>query len=155
MFNGSYARQTRMLCATETFSCYTFVTPDMTVLVNGKKGSYGHLSAYARGKYPNEELRNHYAWCYGGDYARVEYLNQNSENGTLLVIGSSYTNAINPLIASHFSRTIFIDPRYWADWAGEDFDPAAFCESEGVDRVLYLADVAMFLTDEAQKGGDS
>ena len=155
MFQGSYARQTREMCADQTFSFYTFDTPKMTVYINGKKNTYGHMSTYEKGKYPTDELRNHYSYCYGGDYAQVEFQNKASQGGTLLVIANSYSNAVAPLLANHFTRTIFVDPRYYEDWAGSPFRLDAFCEKEGVDKVLYLADVAMFLTDEAEKGGDA
>lgn len=127
----------------------------MKVNINGKKGTYGHMTAYEKGKYPTDELRNHYAYCYGGDYAQVEFISGSQGKGTLLVIANSYSNVLDPLIASHFDRTLFVDPRYYADWAGAPFDLNAYCQKEGVDKVLYLSDIAMFMTDEAAKGGDA
>ena len=150
VFQGSYARQTHVLCADERFSFYVFDdVPRQTVLIDGKRGTYGRMAAYEKGKYPTDELRNHYAYCYGGDYGRVEFVTGTSGRGTLLVIAASYSNAIDSLIASHFDRTIYLDPRYYETEDGSPFDLAAFCEAEQVDRLLYLGDIALFRNDDA------
>ena len=68
---------------------------------------------------------------------------------TLLLIASSYSNPINGLLAAHFDRTVVIDPRYWAEWAGEPFDPERCAAEQGATDLLLLGDIEFFLQDLA------
>ena len=70
------------------------------------------------------------------------------------MIASSYSNPINALIASHYDRTIVVDPRYWEDWTGEPFDPSLCAARAGADTVLLLGDIQLFTADLAGKGVD-
>lgn len=151
VFNGSYARQTKRLCADETFAFYDYEIPKHTETMNGKRGNYGRLSAYKKGKYAADELTNHYAACYGGDYGEIVYDFGTEGRGNLLMIASSYSNPINALIASHFDRTYVIDLRYYRDWAGEDFDPVSYADGKDITEVLLLGDVKLF---RAEEGGE-
>ena len=153
VFNGSYARQTRQLCADEPFRVYRFEIPDHTVTLNGKRGKYGRLDAYLKGRYETEPLTNHYSNCYGGEYGEIIYEFGTAGKGTLLIIANSYSNPINALIASHFDRTVVVDPRYWEDWTGEPFDPAVCVERSGADTVLLLGDIQLFTGEPGGEGG--
>ena len=150
VFQGSYARQTHDLCADEPFSFETYQLPDYTVRLQGRKGTYGHLSQYVRGKYPTDALRNHYAYCFGGDYGLIEYDFGTQGKGNLLVVASSYSNPINALIASGFDRTYFVDLRYYEPWAKAAFDPAVFCREHDICTVLLLGDASLFYVDEPE-----
>ena len=156
IFNGSYARQTNMLCADESFRIYRFELPKMAVTMNGKRGNYGRVDAYIKGRYAEEPLTNHYSGCYGGEYGEIIYDSGTSGRGVLLIVASSYSNPINGLLASHFDRTYVIDPRYYAEWAGEAFDIEAYAQKHEVTDLLLLGDREFFLTDlsEKAKGGD-
>lgn len=151
VFQGSYARQTHLLCADEHFTFQTFSLPACRTVIQGKKGSYGHLSLYQRGKYPTDSLRNHYAYCFGGDYGQIEYDFGDEGRGSLLLVASSYSNPINALIASTYDHTWVVDLRYYEGWAGKPFDPAAFCAEHGIRDVLLLGDAQFFFVDEAEK----
>ena len=157
VFNGSYARQTSLLCADEFFTIYRFSLPKMAVTMNGKRGTYGRIDAYIKGRYSAEPLTNHYSNCYGGEYGEIVYDNGSAGKGTLLVIASSYSNPINGLLASHFDRTYIIDPRYYAEWAGQEFNLTAYAEEHGVTDLLLLGDIDFFLKDLAGKpeGGNA
>ena len=154
VFNGAYARQTSRLCADEPFRAYSFDLPKHTVTLNGKRGKYGRLDAYLKGRYETDPLTNHYANCYGGEYGEIVYDFGTEGKGNLLVIASSYSNPINALIASHFDRTTVVDPRYWEQWTGNPFDPAACAQSAGADTILLLGDIRMFTSDLAGEGGN-
>ena len=157
VFNGSYARQTNLLCADEPFRVYRFELPKAAVTMNGRRGTYGRLDAYLKGRYADESLTNHYSVCYGGEYGEIVYDSGNDGKGVLLLIASSYSNPINGLIASHFDRVYVIDPRYYEAWAGAPFDPAAYAAERGVTDLLLLGDVDFFLKDLAgeTEGGDT
>ena len=148
VFNGSYARKTNQLCADESFRVYRFELPDYTVTLNGKRGKYGRMDAYLKGRYEEEPLTNHYSNCYGGEYGEIVYDFGTEGRGTLLIIANSYSNPINALIASHYDRTMVVDPRYWEQWTGEPFDPAACAERAGADTVLLLGDIQLFTGTE-------
>ena len=155
VFNGSYARVTKSLRADEHFVVRSFDLPKYTVTLNGKRGTYGRLKAYLSGRFPSEPLTNHYANCYGGDYGEIVYDFGTEGKGSLLLVASSYSNPINALIASHFDRTYVIDPRYYEDYAGQPFDPSAYVKEHGIDTVLLLGDVKLFLPGaDAEGGGD-
>ena len=155
VFNGSYARQTSLLCADEPFVFYRFDLPKAAVTMNGKRGIYGRMDAYIKGRYTDDPLTNHYSVCYGGEYGEITYDSGTSGRGVLLLIASSYSNPINGLLASHFDRTCVIDPRYYAEWAGEAFDPETYAAAHGVTDLLLLGDTEFFLKDlsgEAEGG---
>lgn len=149
VFNGSYARLTKRMCAAETFAFYDFDIPKHTETMNGKRGTYGRLNAYRKGKYTADTLTNHYAACYGGDYGEIIYDFGTEGKGNLLMIASSYSNPINGLIASHFDRTYVIDLRYYEEWAGKPFDPAAYVRGNDIGTVLLLGDAKLF-ADEGE-----
>ena len=58
--------------------------------------------------------RDKYAALLHGNHALVELNNDAAPEGTLLVIKDSYANALLPLLAQHYRRTIAVDPRYFA-----------------------------------------
>ena len=156
VFNGSYARQTNRLCADEPFRIYRFELPKAAVTLNGRRGTYGRMDAYLKGRYSDEPLANHYSACYGGEYGEIVYDTGRTGNGTLLVFASSYSNPINGLLASHFDRTVIIDPRYYAQWAGTEPDPERLVREYGVTDLLLLGDTEFFLKDLAgEPAGDA
>lgn len=157
VFNGSYARQTSLLCADEPFAVYRFDLPKTAVTMNGKRGTYGRLDAYIKGRYSDEPLTNHYANCYGGEYGEIVYDTGSSGKGILLLVASSYSNPINGLLASHFDRTYVIDPRYYAEWAGKEFDLEAYAAEKEITDLLLLGDIDFFLKDLAgeAEGGNA
>ena len=93
-------------------------------------------------------MTNHYGNCFGGDFGEIVYDFGTEGKGNLLMVASSYSNPINALIASGYDKTYVIDLRYYEVWAGEPFDPAAYCEKYGIDTVLLLGDVRLFYAAE-------
>ena len=75
----------------------------------------------------------------------------------LWFILQAFHNPINGLLASHFDRTYIIDPRYYAEWAGQEFNLTAYAEEHGVTDLLLLGDIDFFLKDLAGKpeGGNA
>ena len=80
-----------------------------------------------------------------------------SGKGILLLVASSYSNPINGLLASHFDRTYVIDPRYYAEWAGKEFDLEAYAAEKEITDLLLLGDIDFFLKDLAgeAEGGNA
>ncbi len=153
IFQGSYARQTHLLCADEKFTFQVFDLPEYRTVIQGKQGTYGHMSLYLKGKYPADSLRNHYAYCFGGDYGQIEYVFGDQGRGNLLLVASSYSNPINALIAAGYDHTWVVDLRYYASWAGEEFQPESFCREHEIQDILLLGDANFFFVDDMEKGG--
>ena len=153
VFNGSYARVTRSLRADEHFVVRSFDLPEYTITLNGKRDTYGRVKAYQSGRFTAEPLTNHYANCYGGDYGEIVYDFGTEGKGRLLLVASSYSNPINALIASHFDQTYVVDLRYYESWAGQPFDPSSYVKEHGIDTVLLLGDVKLFLPGTETEGG--
>lgn len=151
-FNGSYARQSGRMVGDSTFTVYTYGLKKTITRLNGKNGTYGHQSLYEKGRYPTDELRNHYAYYYGGDYGEIVLDTRNAQKENLLIVGDSYTNPINGLIASHFGRTHILDMRYYERDMGEPLDLKAYIQHNDISRVLLLGDITFFAG--MQDGGE-
>ncbi len=151
-FNGSYARQSGRMVGDSTFTVYTYGLKKTITRLNGKNGTYGHQSLYEKGRYPTDELRNHYAYYYGGDYGEIVLDTRNAQKENLLIVGDSYTNPINVLIASHFGRTHILDLRYYERDMGEPLDLNAYIQQNDISRVLLLGDITFFAG--MQDGGE-
>lgn len=151
-FNGSYARQSGRMVGDSTFTVYTYGLKKTITRLNGKNGTYGHQSLYEKGRYPTDELRNHYAYYYGGDYGEIVLDTRNAQKENLLIVGDSYTNPINGLIASHFGRTHILDLRYYERDMGEPLDLNAYIQQNDISRVLLLGDITFFAG--MQDGGE-
>ena len=140
----AYARQTKELCADEPFTVYTYPTAKLNTELNGKRGVYGHQNLYAGNRFPTDNLRNHYAYYYGGDYGEIVLDNGKSRGRNLLVLADSYSNPINMLLASHFDRTCIIDLRYYAKDMGVEFDINDYIRKHEIDSLLIMGDIALF-----------
>lgn len=139
-FSGSAARSTQIFSYDEKFSVYKFDIPKYTVLVNGKEGEYGKESQYFKGIYDTNRLVNHYGVFYGGDDGEIVFDFNKPKKDNILILGSSYTNAINKLIASHFNRTYIVDLRHYDYSVGEKFNIKKYIDENDIDKVLIIAD---------------
>lgn len=73
--------------------------------------------------------RDKYAALLYGNHARIDLINNQAPDGTLLVIKDSYANALLPMLAMHYQRIIAVDPRYFA---GNIIDLANTYEGEAI-----------------------
>ena len=151
-FNGSYARQSGRMVGDSSFTVYTYGLKKIITRLNGKNGTYGHQSLYEKGRYPTDELRNHYAYYYGGDYGEIVLDTRQAEKENLLIVADSYSNPINSLIASHFGCTHILDLRYYERDMGTALDLNAYIQQNGISRVLLLGDITFFAG--MQDGGE-
>ena len=109
---------------------------DFQVVVNGRsidKSSLSKVFAEDDTRYHKQtRFENVYAAYFHGDYALLEYHNDNIEDGTLLVIGDSYTNNIDFLFAESYRDVYVVDLRHYED------APSSIIDEYGVDDVLVL-----------------
>lgn len=66
----------------------------------------GNEENYFQGNYNRSKLTNHYGEFYGEDSGEVIFDFNDNDKDNLLVLGSSYTNDINKLIAFQFNKTL-------------------------------------------------
>ena len=151
-FNGSYARQSGRMTGDSSFTVYTYDVKKAITKLNGKNGTYGHQALYEKGRYPTDELRNHYAYYYGGDYGEIIIQTRKAEKQNLLIMADSYSNPINGLIASHFNNTHILDLRYYERDLGVEFDLNAYICDNDIDLVLLMGDITFFAG--MQDGGE-
>jgi len=143
-FNGSYARQSGRITGDSSFTVYTYNVKKAVTRLNGKNGTYGHQALYEKGRYPTDELRNHYAYYYGGDYGEIIIQTRKTDKQNLLILADSYSNPINGLIASHFNNTHILDLRYYQRDMNAPLDVNAYIRENEIDLVLLMGDITLF-----------
>lgn len=114
-FYGSIARN-GLDCSIEDYiTDLVFDLPEYQVWRNGKQLQRNHADLYTQ---PDESYDNNlstyngYGYYFGSDYDRLVYTNQKGE-GSIMLIGDSYTQPIEKLLASHYSNEIVVDPRHF------------------------------------------
>lgn len=138
-FCGSYALRTQYPCVPEQFEYARTNIPNYQTWVNGEKRIYGSAQKYFDGNFDSENYTNHYAEFYGYTTALVEYQFENTGNRNLLIIGGSYTRAMQMYVASHYKTTYVIDLREY-----ENFSLGEFIQSHKVDDVLIIGDISVY-----------
>lgn len=148
-FFGSRARKDAMYTIKEKFTVYTYDTPEHIEYVNGIQKEYGSKSKYLLGEYSNSRTTNHYGVYYGSDYAEVIYDYNNPNKDNLLIIASSYSNAINELVASHFNKTYVIDLRHY-----DNFDVKKYIKENDIDVFLFIGDACAYIDENFRLEGE-
>lgn len=135
-FEGS---KTRTLGATkvfkEPFCAYIYTFKKHDIYVNGKKVDY-------YGKYNMLMKQNPksitYATWYGGDAGLLLYDYNDSTKENLLILGDSFDNAINELLASEFNKTFIVDLRNYKRENGKTFKLNTFVNDNNINRILFI-----------------
>ena len=136
IFDGSQARDLGgVLYFNEPFNAYDFSFEEHDVYTNRKKVDN---IVDREGIKNNNPKYIKYADWYGTDYGLLEYDFKNNKKDNLLILGDSYDNAINELIASHFNKTYNVDLRHFERSMGKAFDINEFIKEYDIDKVLYV-----------------
>ena len=143
VYNGSHAKSLKQPISTEPFTVYTFDGfPCYTCKINGKKSTYGRYESYMNGHYSTYIYDAHYALFYGGDKAVITFTNESAADAPdLLIIGNSFTNAVQTLLAKHYHTIVSIDPRHINQ---NTFSLSEFVEEYGIDQILLLSDIKLY-----------
>jgi hypothetical protein len=142
VYNGSYSRDYGLRDATEKFTVYEFRIPSHRTFVNGREREYGVRYRYVSADdCPSMTYSNHYGLYYGDDYASVVYKFDNPDAESLLILATSFSNAVNDLIASHYKETHVLDVRHYEDWYGRPLDVQKYMEDNHLDKLLVMGDL--------------
>lgn len=115
-----------------------FSLPNYQIEIDGaSEAQYGNLQDYLDDDAPNAIGFDHYNNLYENRQALITFETENSDADTLLVICDSMSNAIKPLIASHFHRTHFVDLELMKK-LDPHFEVEEYMEDEDLDRVLFF-----------------
>jgi hypothetical protein len=136
-FHGSLARTAFFqVNPGDTFEVPNPDMPSYEILdVDGNPTAYNRKDEYFSGNISTAPFTDHYIEFFGKDTAFLHYVFDNNADRNLLIIGDSYTNAIEPLIASHYHHTYSIDIRYFPDYY---FSLSEFLSQYEVDDILVL-----------------
>lgn len=148
IFNGSASRKSLTSTSHEKFTIYTFKDLNYKCYINDEEKEYGNRKKYFDGKISQELYENHYGVYYGGDFAKIVYDFNDDSKENLMIIATSYSNAVNDLIASHFNQTHVIDLRYYKSKYKEDIDFNKYIKENNIDKVLIMGDIYSFMEDD-------
>jgi hypothetical protein len=138
-FCGSYARRTLYPCEPDIFEYAAVDLPPHRTFVNGIETDYGNQRQYLKGDFSRDRYTEHYAEFYGYVTPLVEYDYENSSSRNLLIIGGSYTQAMQEFIAAHYDKTYVVDFRDYTDFSLGDF-----IRDHGIHDVLVIGDMPVF-----------
>ena len=113
-----------------------------TVKVNGETADQSvvdeSLAQDYEGYSKSQKYANAYAEYFHSDWALLEFENPAAPEGTLLIIGDSYTNCMDRLFAETFKHVCVVDPRHYdkgiTDYAAE-LDPDYIIVIMGADNL--------------------
>jgi hypothetical protein len=134
-FLGLLARRTFFPIKGDDFSVEIVDFPPYEMYIRGNLISADLRSRYFSGEYSMIPYTNHFNEFYGNVTYLIEYRYDNNANRNLLIIGSSFRNALDPLLASHYKNTYCIDLRY-----NTNFSLSEFLAEHDVDDILILGD---------------
>lgn len=135
----------------DTFRAYEFGYPDMTVIQNSKPVSdYGSQSKCITMVRETGNPLDYvsYGTFYGDDAGEVVFHNKTSKNGSILIIGESYDNALLKLLASHFTDLYSIDLRNYEAQIGDAFSLQQYLNKHSdIGRILLIGNLDYYVLD--------
>jgi len=145
-FYGSYARRAGYFDQIhDVIINARFDMPEMEVRVHGAEHQgRNKREQYKAGNYDAAQFANHYASFFGSDYGLIEYTCKTG-SASLLVLSDSYDNCIEPLLASHFQHSYFVDLRHYSQDVGDEFMIDEFIEQNAISDVLFVGNQSWVL----------
>ena len=135
----------------DEFRAYEFDYPAMTIVQNGKAISdYGSQEeSIAKVRETGRPLDYvSYGTFYGDDAGEIVFHNAASKNGSILVFGESYDNALLKLLASHFTNLYSIDLRNYEPQLGHAFSLQQYLAAHpDIDRILLIGNLDYYVQD--------
>lgn len=97
--------------------------------------AYNKSAEYLAGNYSIVPYFNHYQTYFGKQTDLIDYVFENQKERNLLIIGSSFTRPLQPLLAAHYHHTYVVDLRKYVD-----FSLSEFIKEYPVDDVLIIGE---------------
>jgi len=141
-FLGFMARRTFYPIIGDDFKVEVIDIPPHEIIMSGQVVKKNPRLVYFEGEYSMIPYTNHFNEFYGNVTDLIEYTFHNNSNRNLLIFGSSFRNALDPLLASHYKNTYCIDLRYYTDFSLSDF-----LAEHDVDDILIIGDNVVALQD--------
>ena len=132
-FLGNMARLTFYPIQGDDFAGEVVDFPPQKIVYGGQVLEEKPRQVYFEGDYSNIPYINHYNEFYGRVTDLITYSTDNGANRNLLIIGSSFRNALDPLLASHYDHTYCVDLRYYTT-----FSLSEFLQEHEVDDIILL-----------------
>lgn len=132
-FLGNRARLTFYPIDGDNFSVEVVDFPPHEMIYSGQDIKTNPRLAYFEGNYSMIPYTNHFNEFYGNVTDFIEYTFENNSDRNLLIIGSSFRYALDPLLATHYRKTYCIDLRYYSD-----FSLSEFLSDHNVDDILLV-----------------
>ncbi len=149
-FYGSMAKTSNYNVKGDNYdliSDYIYDLGDYDLYVNGERvKSYGQREGYYNNEVDNDREINHYREFFGPDVYEKIYDFGNNTGVNLLIISDSYSNCIEPVIASHFDKSYFYDLRHKPE---DSFSIHEMIEKNNIDVVLYMGSYFDIYMDES------
>jgi len=143
IYNGSLARDNLLRLSTEKFTVYEYDLPPYKTYVNDEEKEYGYRSYYVSDEdFPHKTYANHYGMYYGDDWAKVVYDFNQPEKENLLILGTSFTNSVNELIASHYNKTHVLDFRHYRKQYGKAIDAQSYMKENNISKMLIIGNIS-------------
>lgn len=135
-FLGSYARRSLYPIQPDSFSVPVTSQPAFKVYKNNEEFDFNLRDDYLAGVYTNLPYENHYGFYYGNNPAPfVDFRSENGSDRSIVVIGSSYSRPVLPLLSAHYEHVYYVDLR-----RNKDFSLHQFLKDHVVDDLLIFAD---------------
>lgn len=134
----------------DTICEFEYDLPDYSVTLNHLPvAEYGNRTLYHQPVDDSDPTINHYREFFGADSAEVIYDFGQNTGINILILSDSYSNAIKPVLASHFDTAVFIDLRHYLKEFNEYFDLAAYQNLYQFDLILYIGGFYTTVMDES------
>ncbi len=135
-FYGARARSA-LFQTTQPDILVDYIYDESNLLVDykgeGDSEKLRHRELYGSGEYDHRLFANHYADYFHADPELFTIENRSLPDGdTLLIVGDSYTSAMERFLAEHYGKVVVVDPRHLScslDEVMSEYDP---------DDVLFL-----------------
>ena len=149
-YSGSKATGTDAQTYKDVNTCYTYDYPKLITFENGSKIGYYGAQEYYVDKVSGGALLEKitYGQLFGQDSGEIRFENPDSENGSILIFGESFDNAVLRLLAGHFNKLYSIDLRNYKAQMGSDFSLDSYLAAHpDVDRILFLGNLDFYVLD--------
>lgn len=136
-FYGSYTRDGLFDDFSDTVFDYNFDLPLYEVKIDGEKQDMESL-VHSQDERTDVKFASRYSGRFHGEFKEIEITNPELTDGSkLLIVGDSFTNCIERLLATHYETTVVFDPR---DTAGNDGETVAEMIERhgGFDDVVFI-----------------